>query len=104
LQADQLLRERPHTIDVIAAPTKVHPQVAANGPIQVRKGLSERRSESLRQGIVFVKPHEHADAPHTAFLLRPSRERPCRRAAEPSDEITPPKAKPHLTLPREGTL
>ena len=29
LQADQLLRERSHPIDVTAVPTKFHPQVAA---------------------------------------------------------------------------
>ena len=32
LQADQLLRERSHPIDVTAAPPKVNPHVAAIGP------------------------------------------------------------------------
>src|SRR5439155_14922369 len=41
LQADQLLRERSYPIDVTAAPTKVDPHVAATGPTQVRKRLSE---------------------------------------------------------------
>jgi hypothetical protein len=81
LHADQLPREPSHPIDVIAVPPKVHPQVAANGPTQVRKRLSERGNEKVRQGIVFIAPHEHADAPHPLALLRPRRERPSRSAA-----------------------
>ena len=53
-QADQLLRERSHPIDVSAAPPKVHPHVAAVGPTQARKRLSERGELKLRHGIVFV--------------------------------------------------
>jgi hypothetical protein len=79
LQTDQLLRERSCPVDVTAAPTKVYPHVAANGPTQVRKRLRERRNVSLPH-IVFVARHEHADAPHTAFLLRARRQRPRRRA------------------------
>jgi hypothetical protein len=37
LQPDQLLCERPYPIDVTGTPTKVHPDVAADGPTQVRK-------------------------------------------------------------------
>jgi hypothetical protein len=37
LQADQLLYNRWYPIGVAAAPTKVHPQVAAIGPTQVHK-------------------------------------------------------------------
>jgi hypothetical protein len=37
LRADQLLREHSHPIDGTASPPKVHPQVAATGPTQVRK-------------------------------------------------------------------
>jgi hypothetical protein len=40
LQADQLLRERSHPIDVASAKPTVHPHVAALGPTQVRKRLS----------------------------------------------------------------
>jgi hypothetical protein len=99
LQADQLLRERSHPIDVIACPTKFHPQVAAIGPTQARERLRERRDDSLRRGIVFVAPHEHADAPHSVALLRARRERPSGdRAAERSDEFAPSKANPHLAL------
>ena len=103
LRADQLLGERSYPINVIAEPAKVHPHVAAIGPTEIRKRLSERRDASLPQGIVFVVPHEHADAPHAVALLRPCRERPRRRAAKERDEFAPSKANPHLALPCEGT-
>src|SRR5215468_6822105 len=80
LQADQLLRERSYPIVVIAVPPKVHPHVAAIGPTEARKRLNERRNESLRQGIVFVAPHEHADAAYAVALLRAYRERLRHRA------------------------
>jgi putative ABC transport system substrate-binding protein len=89
LRADQLLRVRSHPIDVSAAPPKVNPHVAGIGPTHGRKRLSERREERLRQGIIFVVRHEHSDAPHAAALLSARRERPCRRAAEERDELTP---------------
>jgi hypothetical protein len=86
LQADQLLRKRSYPIGVTAVPPKVHPQVAAIGPTQARKRLRERRDESLRQGIVFVEPHEHADAPYAG---RPAARAP--RAATPPPR---PRAQP----------
>jgi hypothetical protein len=86
------------------ATPKGDPHVAAITPTQVRKRLRERREASLQHRIVFVERHEHADAPHALGLLRARHERPRRRAAECSDEISPPKANAHLTLPREGTL
>jgi hypothetical protein len=70
LQADQLLRERSHTIGVSAAPPQVHPHVAGVGPTQARKRLRERSDASLREGIVFVEQHEDADPPHAVALLR----------------------------------
>src|SRR5262249_6622208 len=57
------------------------------GPPQVPKRFSERRDERLRQGIVFVRPHEHADASHALALLRRRRERPGRRAPKPRHEL-----------------
>jgi hypothetical protein len=104
LQTDQLLREHSHRIAVTAGPTKVHPHVAANGPAQARKRLRERREARLRQRIVFAASCEHADAPDAPGPLRARRERPRRRAAEPSDEFAPSKANAHLALPCEGTL
>ena len=89
LQADQLLRERSYPIDVTAAPPSVNPRVAANGPTQVRKRLSERGEASLPHGIVFVARHQHADAPDAVGLLCSRCEWPRRRAAEPYDERPP---------------
>jgi len=83
LQTDQLLRERSYPIGVTASRTNVHPQVAAIGPTEARKRLSERRNESPRHEIVFVARHEHADAPHASRLLRPHRQRPRCRTSEP---------------------
>src|SRR5437588_320743 len=85
--ADRLLRERTHPIVVTAAPAKVHPHVEAIGPTQVRKRLRKHRDARPRHGIVFVKPHEHADAPYPLRLLRAPRDRPRRRAAEDRDEL-----------------
>jgi hypothetical protein len=100
LQANQLLRERSYPIGVTAAPPKIDPQMAANGPTQVRKRLRERRDAKLLIRIVFVARPKHADAPHAVALLRARSERPRdRRAAEKSDEFASSKAKPHLPLP-----
>jgi hypothetical protein len=89
LQADQLPRERSYSIDVTAAPSKVHSHVAAIGPTQVRKRLREGREASLPHGIVFVASIEHADEPHAVGLLRPCRQRPGRSAAKEGDELAP---------------
>src|SRR5262249_15469520 len=50
----------------------------------------QREEAMLLLRIVFFGPHEHADAPYAVALLRPGRERPCRRAAEERDELAPP--------------
>jgi hypothetical protein len=89
LQADQLLCERSYPIGVTAAPPKVHPHVPAIGPTQVRKRLRERRDISLPHRIVFER-HEHADPPYAVALLRPRRQRPSHRAAEPCNKFAPP--------------
>jgi hypothetical protein len=51
LQADQFLRERSYPIGVTAAPTNVHPHVAAIVPTQVRKRLNERGDPSASRRI-----------------------------------------------------
>jgi hypothetical protein len=104
LQTDQLPRERSYPIDVIAVPPKVHPHVAAIGPAQARKRLSERRDVSLPHGIVFVARLEHADAPHPAALLRARCERPRHRAAKRGNEFASSKANAHLPLPCEEAI
>jgi hypothetical protein len=50
----------------------------------------------------LVARHEHADAPHAVALLCTRRERPCRRAAERSDDFAPSKANAHLPLSCAG--
>jgi hypothetical protein len=62
--------ERLYSIEVIAAPTKVDPHVAALGPTQVRKRLRERSDAKLSLRIAFVEWQEHADAPYAVALLR----------------------------------
>jgi len=91
-------RERSYPIDVTAGPKQVQPRVAAIGPTQVRKRLSERRDENLLQGVVFVARREHADAPHAVALLRARRERPSR--AQKRDKIPPSHERP----PTGGTV
>src|SRR6516165_2218668 len=78
-QADQLLRQRWYSIGVIALPPNFHPHVAANDPTRARKRLRECRNEGLPLTIIFVAPHEHADAPHAVALQRLRRRRPRRR-------------------------
>src|SRR5262249_28405063 len=79
-------RERSYPIGVTAAPTNVHPHVAAIGPTQVRKCLRERSDGRLRRRIVLFLPHYHADPPHALGLLRPHRQRPRRRTPQTGDE------------------
>jgi hypothetical protein len=73
LQADQLLRERSHPIDVLASPTKVHPQVAAIGPTEVRERLRERGNVSFRTGSV--------SSPGVTTPMRRTRSPCCARTA-----------------------
>src|SRR6516165_7223332 len=57
----QLLRARSYSIDVIADPTNVDPDVAAIGPTQARKRLHERQERSSA-------PAQYADAPCAVAL------------------------------------
>src|SRR5258707_932286 len=88
-------------MDVTAGPTTINPHVAAIGPTQVRKRLRERRDDSLHLRIVFVAPHEYADAPHAVALLRARRKRP--RSCCPAErdyEFSPSDVDCHAPLPR----
>jgi hypothetical protein len=78
---------------------RLRPSVQPN-----RKRLCERGNVSLPHGIGFVARQEQTDAPYAVALLRVSRERPSRRAAERSDEFAPSKANAHLPLPWDGVL
>jgi hypothetical protein len=52
--------------------------------------MQERRDAGLTFRIVGRQGQQHADPPHPVALLRPRRERPCRRrAAEQDDDIAP---------------
>jgi hypothetical protein len=53
LQADQLLRERWYAIDVIAASTKVHPQVAADsgGPRMMAWRWRGNRAQTNKRSV-----------------------------------------------------
>src|SRR5215471_8307804 len=66
-------------------PTSVDPQIATVYPAQFTQ-LIHKRCE-LRLG--FRITHQRADPPHPLRLLRPSRHRPRRRAAEQRDECAP---------------
>jgi hypothetical protein len=87
LQVEQLFRRHPHPVNVAGGPTNGHAQVTAISPTQLRKSLREPGEVGLCLRIVFIKRHQHTDAPHALGLLRTRRERPCRRAAEQRDEL-----------------
>jgi hypothetical protein len=89
LQANQFLRGCSYPTEVIAAPPKVDPHIAAIDPAQARKRLRECGKETLSQGIVFVARHEQADAPHAPALLRPPDDWPRRGAAKSCDKLSP---------------
>jgi len=55
---------------VSAAPTNIHPHIAAIGPTEVRKRLRKHRDQNHRRGIISVERHERADAPYAVSLLR----------------------------------
>ena len=59
---------------------KVNPHIAAIGPTQVRKRLSERRDARLQQGIVFVERHEYAARGRPAARVPRAAMPPPRRA------------------------
>jgi len=74
------MRKRSYPMGVTAAPPQGPSHVAAIGPTQVRKRLSECRGGRLRLGIVSIAHHEHADPPHAVALLRaPKAATPLRR-------------------------
>jgi hypothetical protein len=61
-------------VGIIAAPEDIDLHVTAVNPAQLLQFLSECREAVLSFLIVCVQVHEHADTPHSARLLRPSRE------------------------------
>jgi len=61
---------------------KIDLNIAADGPAELLKSLPERRGAELSLRIVLGVEHQHADPPHTLYLLRPRRQRPRGRADE----------------------
>src|SRR5262245_48790481 len=59
----------------------------------------ESSEARLSFSIIGDGIHEHADPPHPLRLLRPCRERPCRRAAKRDNELPPSNMDCHVTLP-----
>ena len=74
------------------------PHVAAIGPTQVCKRLSERRVATLPLGIVFIAP---MSTPMRRTRLPSCAPAASGHAAESGDELAPSKANAHLALPCE---
>src|SRR5262249_29688465 len=74
-------------VGVVLAPAGVDQYIVAHTPAQFLQALVEHRKSVLAFWIVRSPVHEHAAAPHPVGLLRPRRERPRCRAAEPRDEV-----------------
>src|SRR5262249_33142866 len=54
------------------------------------QGLPEHYGANLRLGIALLVTHEQTDSPDALALLRPRRQRPCRRrAAQERDDLAP---------------
>ena len=79
-----------------AFPAHVEPEILAFTPSQPPHFLDEGGQRALIFRFSWRSTHEHADAAHTALLLRVRRKRPCRRAPEGGDEFSPSKPNSHL--------
>src|SRR5262249_32678833 len=78
-------------VGIAFRPASVDPNVATDHPAQLLQLLQERTDASLIFRIIGGCSLDDADPPHALGLLRPRRERPCRRTAEQRDE----RAAPH---------
>ena len=89
--ADQLFGKGPRLVGIGTSPTRIDPDIAAFGPAQFLKPLSQCRNTSLSFRVVFAISQQQTDAPHPLRLLRACRERPrSRRNAKNRDELAPP--------------
>ena len=76
-------------------PADVDPDVAADGPAQLRQPLKERPDAGLKFRIIRGYGQQHADAPHALGLLRARHERPRgRRATNNTEKFPSPHARP----------
>jgi hypothetical protein len=75
----------PGSFRVFARPAVIDAEIAAFDPSKLLEPAFERGQVRLPYLVILGKAHEHPDASHP--LLRPRRNRPCRRrAAEQRDE------------------
>src|ERR1035437_5297801 len=88
LGRNEFRRIFPYQVALTACPTVLDLDVLSFKPSEPLKAIAKR----LRARVVPWRPSsQHADAPHPPELLRPHRERPCRRrAADKCDELTAP--------------
>jgi len=73
---------------------------AFNESLRTERPVEHRQDQRIGCGRAARQPTDH----WCRLLLRRRGQRPCRRAAESSDEFTPSKANPHLAVPCEGAL
>src|SRR5215831_53128 len=100
MAADQVSDQRCHTIILALQPVVLDYYVLAfdvAGLAQPPTERGRRARPAFGRSTVNKTDHGHCR------LLRASRERQCRRAAERSDEIAPSNTKGHWPLPCEGT-
>src|SRR5262245_16497198 len=74
----------------------VYAQVPPLGPPQRLQALPKRRRARLAFRIILRIVHQHCDPAHPVRLLRACRKWPRRRAAEKSDELSPPHSRTSL--------
>jgi hypothetical protein len=73
---------------VISKPTYLDLRIATCGPTEPFQRMRECSEGALTVRVGGCESsHQNADPPHSHRLLRPRRERPCRRATEKGDEI-----------------
>jgi hypothetical protein len=83
-------------------PSNIDAEISAFGPSQLPQLLHERGHIGLGHRLGGGGVHEHADAPHSIWLLRACRERPGRRrATKQRDEVATTDVDCHVTLPWE---
>src|SRR5215510_3241364 len=87
----QLSCEPGQPFGLVIGKAKFEGNVAPLGPSQFLQALLERGEPALPFRIIFGKPLQYSDAPHSLALLRACQERPCDRpAAEKRDELAAP--------------
>jgi hypothetical protein len=91
-----------YLLGVATGPTIVDPSTVVISPTSILKLLCNCPSALEPFRVASREPHQDADPPHAARLLRPRRERPCSRTADKRNEL----ASPHWPFPqaKDNTL